>query len=327
MLLVGGAGLAAVPADSLAQHAMPMGGMTMPDAQPKQSPAGTAKPHAMPDRSATRPAESGETVDHATIDHRAMGHAAQASAATPDPMAGMAHSQMDHGAMPGMAAEHASMAHAAMGHAMIADPAYRAASDAASAKMPAGSAMAGMAMGTSAGFYGQGSGTSRLPTAEGPMRGYMTQAGEWMLMAHGYAWGVATDQGGPRGRREAFVQSMAMVMADRDLGERFHIQLRAMNSLEPLMGARGYTNLFATANSRTDARWSIASIRTTCSWSWPQSSITGWATARPSSSMAGRWASLRWGRARSCTADRRAISRCRRSRTTGSIRRTSPMAW
>ncbi len=249
MLLVGGAGLAAVPADALAQHAMPMGGMTMPDAQRKQSPAKTAKPHAMPDRPATHAAESGETVDHATMDHGAMEHAAQAPAA----MTGMDHSRMDHGAMPGMAAEHASMAHAATGHAMIADPAYRAASDAASARMPAGSAMAGMAMGTSAGFYGQGSGTSRLPTAEGPMRGYMTQAGEWMLMAHGYAWGVATDQGGPRGRSEAFVQSMAMVMADRDLGERFHIQLRAMNSLEPLMGARGYTNLFATgerANGR-----------------------------------------------------------------------------
>ena len=32
MLLVGGAVFAAMPMDALAQHAMPMGGMTMPDA-------------------------------------------------------------------------------------------------------------------------------------------------------------------------------------------------------------------------------------------------------------------------------------------------------
>jgi hypothetical protein len=41
-------------------------------------------------------------------------------------------------------------------------------------------------------------------------------------------------------------------MADRDLGDRFHIQLRVMNSLEPLMGARGYTNLFATGELAND---------------------------------------------------------------------------
>jgi hypothetical protein len=67
-----------------------------------------------------------------------------------------------------------------------------------------------------------------------------------MLRAHGYAWGVATDQGGPRGRSETFVQSMAMLMADRDLSPAVHLQLRGMGSLEPLMGPRGYTNLFAT---------------------------------------------------------------------------------
>lgn len=108
-------------------------------------------------------------------------------------------------------------------------------------------------MGTSGGWYSQGSGTARLPAAEGPMRGYMTHVGGWMLMGHGYAWGVGTSQGGPRGEDELFVQSMAMAMADRDLGERFHIQLRAMGSLEPLMGPGGYTNLFATgeiANGR-----------------------------------------------------------------------------
>jgi len=253
MLLAGGVVGAVVPVGAVAQHAMSMPGMTMPDAAPKK----TAK--RVPSRPAAkapaaRPSQSGGSVDHSTMDHSAMGHPAPVAppapatpSAMPEAMPGMDHAQMDHSAMPGMA-----MDHGAMGHAMIADPTYRAASDAALAKMPAGSAMAGMAMGTSAGFYSQGSGTSRLPAAEGPMRGYMVQAGEWMLMAHGYAWGVATDQGGPRGKSEAFVQSMAMLMADRDLGNRFHIQLRTMNSLEPLMGARGYTNLFATGELAND---------------------------------------------------------------------------
>ncbi|MDQ0838155.1 hypothetical protein [Sphingomonas faeni] len=232
MLLAGGVVGAVWPVAAVAQHSMPMPGMTMPDAAPEKT------VERVESRPVARPPQSGGAVDHSTMDHSAMGHPAPAApSAMPDAMPGMDHAQMDHGAM---------------GHAMIVDPAYRAASDAAVARMPAGSAMAGMAMGTSAGFYSQGSGTSRLPAAEGPMRGYMVQAGEWMLMAHGYAWGVATDQGGPRGKSEAFVQSMAMLMADRDLGDRWHIQLRAMNSLEPLMGARGYTNLFATGELAND---------------------------------------------------------------------------
>jgi hypothetical protein len=242
MLLAGGVVGAVLPVAAVAQPSMAMPGMAMPDAAPKKT------VERVESRPVARPPQSGGAVDHSTMDHSAMGHPAPAAPlAMPDAMPGMDRAQMDHSAMPVM-----TMDHGAMGHATIVDPAYRAASDAAVAKMPAGSAMAGMAMGTSAGFYSQGSGTSRLPAAEGPMRGYMTQAGEWMLMAHGYAWGVVTDQGGPRGKSEAFVQSMAMLMADRDLGDRWHIQLRAMNSLEPLMGARGYTNLFATGELAND---------------------------------------------------------------------------
>ena len=265
MLLAGGGVGAMLPGAAVAQHSMAMPGMTMPDAAPAKT-VKRVKARPVMKRSGVRSAapvarssQPEGAVDHSTMDHSAMGHAAPVAAltpsappATPDSMPGMDHAQMDHSAMPGMAMDQSTVDHGAMGYATIADPAYRAASDAALAKMPAGSAMAGMAMGTSAGFYSQGSGTSRLPAAEGPMRGYMTQAGEWMLMAHGYAWGVATDQGGPRGKSEAFVQSMAMLMADRDLGDRFHIQLRTMNSLEPLMGARGYTNLFATGELAND---------------------------------------------------------------------------
>lgn len=260
MLLAGGVVGAVLPVGAVAQHAMSMPGMTMPDAAPRKT-VKKVKSRPVAKRSGVRSAapsahtlQPGSAVDHSTMDHSAMGHPAPVApptsatpSAMPDAMPGMEHAQTDHATMPGMAIDHG-----AMGHAMIVDPAYRAASDAAVAKMPAGSAMAGMAMGTSAGFCSQGSGTSRLPAAEGPMRGYMAQVGEWMLMAHGYAWGVATDQGGPRGKSEAFVQSMAMLMADRDLGDRFHIQLRTMNSLEPLMGARGYTNLFATGELAND---------------------------------------------------------------------------
>lgn len=142
--------------------------------------------------------------------------------------------------------------HAAMEHA---DPAagaparWRTASDEALAKAPPGAATPGMTMGTAAGWYSPGSGTARLPAAEGPMRGAMIHAGNWMLMAHGYAWGVATEQAGPRGDSMAFVESMAMLMADRDVSDSVHVQLRAMGSLEPAMGQRGYPNLFATGET------------------------------------------------------------------------------
>lgn len=155
--------------------------------------------------------------------------------------------QHDHHAMPGMTMPMPDTPPPA-------DDPYRTASDAALAHAPPGAAIPGMAMGTTDGRYQQGSGTSRLPAAEGAMRGAMIHAGDWMLMAHGYAWGVATDQGGPRGGDGVFVESMAMLMADRDVGETTHLQLRAMASLEPAMGARGYPNLFATGETANGVR-------------------------------------------------------------------------
>jgi hypothetical protein len=94
----------------------------------------------------------------------------------------------------------------------------------------------------------QGSGTSRVPGNE-PMTGAHIMTGDWMLMAHGYAWGVYSDQGGPRGDEKAFVQSMAMVSASRPLGDSVGLQLRAMASLDPLMGQRGYPILFASGET------------------------------------------------------------------------------
>ncbi|MBX3594116.1 hypothetical protein [Sphingomonas sp.] len=90
------------------------------------------------------------------------------------------------------------------------------------------------------------SGTALLPAATGGMHdGLHVMAGDWMIMGHGYLWGVVTDQGGPRGDDMAFVESMGMVTAGRDLDDRARIELRSMFSLEPLMGRRGYPNLMA----------------------------------------------------------------------------------
>jgi len=96
--------------------------------------------------------------------------------------------------------------------------------------------------------YSPGSGTSRLPGNEG-MTGLHITAGGWMLMAHGYVWGAATDQPGPRGDSMAFATSMAMLTGDRDLGNGVHLQLRSMLSLDPLMGPRGYPNLLTTGET------------------------------------------------------------------------------
>jgi hypothetical protein len=94
-----------------------------------------------------------------------------------------------------------------------------------------------------------GSGTSRLPGNENSHHGLHIKSGEWMFMLHGYAWGVHSDQGGPRGSTKTFVNSMAMLQADRDLGSTAHLQLRTMMSLEPAMKHEGYPNLFATGEA------------------------------------------------------------------------------
>lgn len=133
------------------------------------------------------------------------------------------HSKMDHGQPPKEPAEpvdHSQMDHAVMGHDM-----------------------------TETAGPAEGSGTARLPGNEGVMHGvHLKVAEDWMVMAHGYAWGVYTDQSGPRGGDKAYVQSMAMLNAERKFeGGRF--QFKSMFSLEPLMSNRGYPNLFATGET------------------------------------------------------------------------------
>lgn len=108
------------------------------------------------------------------------------------------------------------------------------------------SSVAGMAIPA----FTDGSGTARLPGAEGRSHsGLHLNAGDsWMVMAHGYAWGVHTNQSGPRGDEKSYMQTMAMLSAERDMGWG-RIQLRTMLSLEPLMDNRGYPNLFGTGET------------------------------------------------------------------------------
>lgn len=93
-----------------------------------------------------------------------------------------------------------------------------------------------------------GSGTSRLPGNDGPMRGLHVMSGDWMLMAHATVSAQYTDHSGPRGDDKFYATSMAMLTAQRDT-DWGRIQLKSMLSLEPAMSARGYPNLFATGET------------------------------------------------------------------------------
>lgn len=193
-------------------HSMPMPAK----AKPAKAPVPKAKPKTAPKpvakaRPKPKPKPAAAPVDHSQ-------HQMPTPAPEPAPAPVEDHSQHQ------MPAPAQPVDHAAMGHDM--------------GEMDHG----GMKM------SGMGSGTSRLPASE-PMDGLHFSAGDWALMAHGYLWGVYTDQGGPRGDEGAFVQSMGMLTAERPLGDGARLQLKSMFSLEPLMGRRGYPNLFATGET------------------------------------------------------------------------------
>ena len=84
----------------------------------------------------------------------------------------------------------------------------------------------------------EASGTSWQPDLSG-MDGIMSMQDGWMSMLHGYVNQVHDHQGGPRGADEDFANSMFMAMAQRQRGEDT-LGLRAMLSLDPLMGKAGY---------------------------------------------------------------------------------------
>jgi roadblock/LC7 domain-containing protein len=94
----------------------------------------------------------------------------------------------------------------------------------------------------------EASGTSWQPDSS-PMNGLHFAAGAWSLMAHGTVTGVYDYHDGPRGDSLAFSQSMFMLMGNRDVGSHGRLGLRAMLSLDALMGKPGYPLLLATGET------------------------------------------------------------------------------
>jgi hypothetical protein len=111
----------------------------------------------------------------------------------------------------------------------------------------------GMSMGGMAGDLGpypmsrDASGTSWQPDSA-PMTGVYGRVLGWSAMADGYATLSYDSQGGPRGADKTFVESMVMAMAQHAEGGGT-LTLRAMGSLDPLMGRTGYPLLLATGET------------------------------------------------------------------------------
>jgi hypothetical protein len=91
------------------------------------------------------------------------------------------------------------------------------------------------------------SGTSWQPAAT-PMEGAMGMLAGWDTMLHGYITGIYDHQSGPRGADDTFSESMLMGMAQKQLGIGT-LTLRAMVSLDPFMGKRGYPLLLQTGET------------------------------------------------------------------------------
>jgi hypothetical protein len=84
--------------------------------------------------------------------------------------------------------------------------------------------------------------------------GVHAHAGDWMVMGHAMLNGIYDWQGGPRGDEKAFVSGMVMGSARRGVARLGTLNLRAMVSPDPFMGASGYPLLFAageTADGQT----------------------------------------------------------------------------
>ena len=159
-------------------------------------------------------------LNHGSMDHASIAPAT--SAKPPQDAAAPQHAAMDHGPMTGM--DHSGMD--------MHD-------------------MKGMLGGYS--MMRDASGTAWQPDSS-PMWAIMGKRGAWSTMVHGYATLVHDDQGGPRGDQKTFVASMFMGMGQRELAGGT-LTLKAMGSLDPLMGKSGYPLLLATgetADGRTE---------------------------------------------------------------------------
>ena len=163
---------------------------------------------------------------------------------------------------PPMPLNHGSMDHASIAPATSAKPPQDAAAPqhAAMDQGPmTGMDHSGMDMHGMKGMLGgysmmrDASGTAWQPDSS-PMWAIMGKRGAWSTMVHGYVTLVHDDQGGPRGDQKTFVASMFMGMGQRELAGGT-LTLKAMGSLDPLMGKSGYPLLLATgetADGRTE---------------------------------------------------------------------------
>jgi hypothetical protein len=183
--------------------------------------------HTGPEKAPQTDAPEVEAQDHGAMDHGQMDH-----------------SQMDHGAISQGEMDHGPMHHP-MGHP-DAESSSHDEHDGHGTSTPDAPGHASHSGDTP--DYGEGSGTARLPGNEGGMHGLHVSSGDWMVMAHGTLSLQYTDHGGPRGDDMAYVTSMLMLSGERETGWG-RIQLKSMMSLEPLMDAKGYPNLFATGET------------------------------------------------------------------------------
>jgi hypothetical protein len=110
----------------------------------------------------------------------------------------------------------------------------------------------GMAMPGLLGSYGmsrEASGTSWQPEAAPHDAIHLDAGDDWMVMLHARMQGALDSQSGPRGDSSAFSSSMAMAMASTAVGDSGTLGLKAMVSLDPLMGRRGYPLLLASGET------------------------------------------------------------------------------
>jgi hypothetical protein len=170
---------------------------------------------------------------HAQHVHASATAAPQAPRAARDASPPTHHTGMDHAAM-----DHAAMERGAMGHSSMGDMDMTPAAHAQPA-MPGAFGRYPMAR--------ESSGTAWQPDAS-THEGLHAMHGDWMLMAHGALDVVHDEQQGPRGADATFASGMLMGIARRPLGDGT-LQLRAMFSPDPLMGARGYPLLLASGET------------------------------------------------------------------------------
>lgn len=118
--------------------------------------------------------------------------------------------------------------------------------------------MSSMDMGAMTGALGayamtrEASGTAWQPDAS-EHSGVHGSAGGWMTMGHAALNLVYDSQSGPRGDHKTFVSGMVMGMARRGFESGGTLQLKAMLSPDPFMGAKGYPLLLASGETADGA--------------------------------------------------------------------------